>query len=58
MKFGGVILGMKKLEIGLVGVGVGAVMFIGAIALQDTIAVIGFFLFTFGFAFAMIGVGD
>jgi len=49
---------MKKSEIGLVGVAVGAVMFIGAILFQDVIAVLGFFLFTFGFTFAMIGVGD
>jgi len=51
-------LGMKKLEIGLVGIAIGAVMFIGAIALQNTIAVIGFFLFTFGVALAILVVKD
>lgn len=48
--------GMEKLKIGLVGVG--AMMFIGTIALQDTIAVIVSVLFTCGAALAIFGVGD
>ena len=49
---------MKKSEIVLLGVAVGAVMFIGAILFQDVIAVLGFFLFTFGFTFAILGFGN
>ncbi|MGA8849218.1 MAG: hypothetical protein WB564_05265 [Dehalococcoidia bacterium] len=47
---------MEKLKIGLVGVG--ALTFVGAIALQDTIAVIVSVLFTCGAALAIFGVGD
>ena len=49
---GAVILGMEKLKIGLM---VGAMMFIVAIALQNTIAVIGSVLFTCGVALAIWG---
>jgi hypothetical protein len=44
MKFGGVILGMENLKIGLLGIG--ALAFVGAIVLQDITAVIGSVLFT------------
>jgi hypothetical protein len=47
---------MEKLKIGLVGVG--ALTFIGAIVMQDIIAVIGSVLFTCGAALAIFGVGD
>jgi hypothetical protein len=56
MKFGGVILGMENLKIGLLGVG--ALAFVAAIALQDVIAVIGSVLFTCGAALAVYVVGD
>lgn len=54
---GGVILGMEKLKIGLV---VGAMMFVVAIALQDITVVIVSVLFTCGVALAIwgFGVGD
>jgi hypothetical protein len=46
---------MEKLKIGLV---VGAMMFIVAIALQNIIAVIVSVLFTCGVSIAIFGVGD
>jgi len=53
---GDVMLGMEKLKIGLLGVG--GLMFLGAIALQNAIAVIGSVIFTCGVAIAIFGVGD
>jgi hypothetical protein len=46
---------MQKLKIGLV---VGAMMFIVAIALQDIIILIASVLFTCGVSFAIFAVGD
>jgi hypothetical protein len=44
MKFGGVILGMENLKIGLLGIG--ALGFVAGIALQDMMTIIGSVLFT------------
>jgi len=44
MKFGGVILDMENLKIGLLGVG--ALGFVAGIALQDVMTMIGSVLFT------------
>jgi len=52
----GVISGTEKLKIGLLGVG--ALMFLGAIAMQNAIVIIGSVLFTCGVAIAIFGFGD
>jgi len=52
----GVISGMEKLKIGLLGVG--GMTFLGAIAMQSAIALIGSVLFTCGVAIAIFGFGD
>ena len=56
MKFGGVILGMENLKIGLLGVG--ALGFIAGVALQDMMTVVGSVLFTCVAALAIYVVGD
>ena len=56
IKFGGVILGMKNLKIGLLGIG--ALGFIGGVALQDMMTVVGSVLFTCVVALVVFGGGD
>jgi hypothetical protein len=56
IKFGGVILGMENLKIGLLGVG--ALGFVVGVALQDVMTIIGSVLFTCAAALAVYVVGD
>ena len=56
MEFGGVILGMENLKIGLLGVG--ALGFIAGIALQDIMTMIGSVLFTCIAALAVYVVNE
>jgi hypothetical protein len=56
MKFGGVILGMENLKIGLLGIG--ALGFVAGIALQDMMTIIGSVLFTCVAALAVYVVNE
>jgi len=56
MKFGGVILGMKNLKIGLLGIG--ALGFVAGVALQDMMTVVGSVLFTCVAALAIYVVNE